>query len=70
MEDRIIKLKDLPNVVGLGRTAILEAIEAGTFPRPLRLTDSPVNGAKGWLMSEVQEWIRDRAAKRDGREAR
>jgi predicted DNA-binding transcriptional regulator AlpA len=47
---RIIRLRELPNFVGLRRTQIDELIKRGEFPRPLngkvdRHTGSPITQA-------------------------
>jgi len=64
MSDRILRMRDLPALVGIERTAILQAVKKGKFPQPLVLTDSK-NAARGWLESEIQKWIAERTAERD-----
>jgi prophage regulatory protein len=60
---RIVRKHDLPNFVGLQRTAIEEMIAAGDFPRPVPLND---NGRSvGWLEHELIAWQQSRIAKRD-----
>ncbi len=58
---RIIRLPELEAMVGRGRTSILADIDAGRFPRPVALGGR----AKGWLLSEIENWLRARAAERD-----
>jgi prophage regulatory protein len=53
MSERILRFAELSKKVGLGRTAIYAAIDAGTFPRPVKLTER----ASGWRESEVDAWI-------------
>lgn len=68
--DRFIRMRDLPDIVGLRRTAIEQLIEQGKFPRPIPLTDAEHRGAKAWSAKEVAEWQEARKACRDGGEAR
>jgi prophage regulatory protein len=56
MSEQILRFAELSKKVGLGRTAIYAAIDAGTFPRPVKLTER----ATGWLESEVDEWLVNR----------
>jgi prophage regulatory protein len=58
---RVIRKKQLPEFVGLRRTAIDDLIRAGKFPRPIPLGARTV----GWLESEILEWQAVRIAKRD-----
>ncbi|MCC6380133.1 MAG: AlpA family transcriptional regulator [Burkholderiales bacterium] len=46
---------------GLSGTSIWREMQAGRFPRPVALGRRAV----GWLSSEIDEWIADRAAARD-----
>jgi prophage regulatory protein len=57
---KIIRLPEVEAMVGRGRTAIQNDINAGCFPQPI-----PLGGrAKGWLIEEVEAWISARAAER------
>lgn len=51
--DRILRFAELSRKVGLQRTAIYAAIDAGKFPRPVQLTER----ATGWRESDVDAWI-------------
>jgi predicted DNA-binding transcriptional regulator AlpA len=64
---RIIRLRDLPDYVGLQRTAIAELIEAGKFPKPIPLSDT--GRAVGWLEHELISWQQERLAARERKEA-
>lgn len=46
---------------GLSRSTIYQQMNAGTFPKPIRLGPKAV----GWLESEVLAWIEARTAERD-----
>jgi prophage regulatory protein len=61
---RIIRLRELPDYVGLKRTQIDELIQRGEFPKPIPLSDT--GRAKGWLESEILVWQAHRLAARDG----
>ncbi len=59
---RILRLPEVQAKTGLRHTAIYERIQEGTFPKPIPLGRQ----ARGFLKSEVDEWIRTLIAKRDG----
>ena len=63
---RIIRRRELPAFVGLGRTQVDELIKRGEFPKPISLSDG--GRAVGWLEDEIASWQRSRLAKRDGGE--
>ena len=55
----------LPHVIGktgCARSTIYDAIRAGTFPRPIPLGSRTV----AWSSAEIESWIQDRIAGRDG----
>jgi prophage regulatory protein len=58
---RIYRKKELLELTGLKRTTIQEAIEAGTFPKPIPLGARSI----GWLESEILAWQQARIAVRD-----
>jgi prophage regulatory protein len=58
---RFIRKSELPQFTGLKRTAIEDAVKAGTFPKPIRI--GPRNVA--WLESELADWQSQRIAQRD-----
>ena len=60
---RIIRLRDLPDYVGLKRTQIDQLIIRGEFPKPIKLNDA--GRAKGWLEHEIVAWQQARIAARD-----
>jgi prophage regulatory protein len=53
----ILRRKQVEARVGLSRSTIYDRIKAGSFPAPFSL------GAKavGWLQSEIELWITQRA---------
>lgn len=58
---RIIKLKEVMECTGLGRSSIYKQISDGTFPKNVSLGYRAV----GWVDSEVDEWILEKIAERD-----
>jgi len=49
---RIIRLPEVSERVGLGKTAIYSRIKDHTFPSPIKL-----GRASGWIEEEVQNWV-------------
>lgn len=58
---RIIRLKEVVKMTGLGRSTVYKYIAEGTFPKPVSLGDRCV----GWLESEVLGWITSKIEERD-----
>ena len=58
----ILRRKQVQNRTGLSRSTIYLRIQEGTFPKPIHLGVRSV----GWLENEVNEWISERVADRDG----
>lgn len=58
---KIMRLKEVMDYTGLGRSSIYKFITAGTFPKPVSLGDRAV----GWVDHEVEDWIAERVAERD-----
>lgn len=58
---KIIRLNQVINSTGLGRSSIYKYIADGKFPIPLQLSERCV----GWLESEIQQWIKTRVEARD-----
>ena len=50
--ERLIRLPAVLDLVGLGRTAVLDRVKAGTFPGPIR-----VGRATLWREAEVSGWV-------------
>ena len=55
--ERLMKRREVEQMVGLSCAAIYARMDAGTFPRPVRIGTGP-NGAVAWRLSDVQDWIR------------
>ena len=58
---KVIRLKEVMERTGLGRTSIYNFMAAGSFPKSVSL------GARAiaWLESEVDDWIVERIKERD-----
>jgi prophage regulatory protein len=56
---RLIRIKEVMHIVGLGRTKIYALIKTGDFPAPRH-----IGKASLWVDSEVQEWVRSIAHRR------
>ena len=52
-------MRELPDIVGLKRTAIYERIAAGRFPPPVDIG----GGRVAWRASDIDEWIASRQTK-------
>jgi len=52
MSQRLIRLPQVKDMVGLGTTAIYDKIKKGEFPKQVKL-----GRLSGWVESEVQAWI-------------
>ena len=53
---RILRLKQVAAIVGIGRSSIYRKVQEGTFPSPIKLGSAR---ASGWISTEVYDWIDD-----------
>ncbi|MFC2993212.1 helix-turn-helix transcriptional regulator [Halomonas tibetensis] len=58
---RLIKLGEVLESTGLGRSTVYKYISEGTFPRPVSLGKRN----RACVESEVQDWILDKITRRD-----
>ena len=59
--ERVLSLDEmLEKIGGPARSTVMQWIEKGEFPLPIRLS----KGRIGWLESELDGWIAQRAAER------
>jgi prophage regulatory protein len=58
---RILRRRDVQQLVGLGRSSIYSMMEKGTFPQSVKLGPRAV----GWMEDEIEGWIEARVAERD-----
>lgn len=61
MSKRILRIHDVTERTGLGRSTIYRRIADQTFPPPIPLGERAV----GWLESEVEGWMEDRTQERN-----
>ena len=54
-DERLLRIRDVLNIVGLSRAHVYNLIKQGLFPRPIALGS---NCAR-WVQSEVQAWVSD-----------
>lgn len=50
---RLLSIKDVCQITGLGKTSIYKKMHDGSFPKGRKLSE----GCVRWLESEVREWI-------------
>lgn len=58
MTERLLRLPSVKEQTGLSRSAIYAAINAGTFPPPLKVSERAV----AWTQSSIDSWIETRIA--------
>lgn len=58
---QLIRLTETLAKTGLTRTRLYEAVAAGTFPKPVKITARAV----AWPVDEVDAWIAGRIAERE-----
>lgn len=51
--DRLMKLREVENMAGLGKSSIYRRIATGEFPRPVTLSPNVVR----WRESEISAWL-------------
>jgi prophage regulatory protein len=57
---KLIRLPEVLEKTGLTRTRLYAAIDAGTFPRPVKITPRAI----AWPIDEIDAWIAERMAER------
>ena len=64
--EKILRSPAVERATGFCGERIRQLENAGLFPKRFKLTPgSGQNGAVGWLASEIEAWMRERAATRD-----
>ncbi len=58
----ILRWPEVKERIGLCRSRVYQLIEAGEFPKPIKLSERAV----GWLESEINEWFEARISERGG----
>lgn len=60
--DCVLRFAEVHQKTGLCRAHVHALAAQGRFPKPLKLV--PGGRASGWLLSEIDQWIAERAAER------
>ncbi len=63
MGERILRKPELKDKIGKSDATIYREEKAGRFPKRVKLGANSV----GWLESEIEEWIREKAEARECR---
>ena len=53
---KILRLKQVTEKVGVGKTTIYRWINANQFPKPINLSSTSV----GWLETDINDWIKSK----------
>jgi prophage regulatory protein len=63
----LIRMPDLEAITGLARATVYKRLKDDpTFPRPVSLSNSTSRGSPvGFVLAEVQTWVRQRIAMRE-----
>ena len=61
----VLRLSTVKAMLQVSKASIWRWIRAGWFPKPISL--SPRGHAVGWLRSDIDLWLEQRRAERDGR---
>lgn len=65
VKNKLIKLNAVLAITGLSRSYVYALAQQDLFPKPVKLTER----SSAWVEAEVQEWIEERIALRDGEAA-
>ena len=63
MSTRLLRLPRVEDITGLKKTQIYEAVERGTFPKPVRILEG--GRAVAWIEQEIIDHVQSRIALRD-----
>lgn len=64
-QNKILRLPEVIETVGLSKATIYNFMREGTFPKSIHLGAN----SRGWLLTEIIDWLNDRIAQRDGEAA-
>ena len=64
-DDFVLRRPKVEKQVGLSRSTIYSLMQQGLFPHPIPLGPR----SKGWLSSEISQWMDERIRQRDEGEA-
>ena len=54
---RFLRPRQVLEMIGVSRTTLWRMVQAGNFPRPVRITERN----RGYLLKSVETWMRARA---------
>ena len=57
--DRLVRIKELKQLIGLSNASIYRLIRNGTFPKQIHLSNKCV----AWRLSAIEAWIREKQSK-------
>ncbi|RKQ73475.1 helix-turn-helix transcriptional regulator [Oceanibaculum indicum] len=60
-ETRLLRRKEVEDMTGLSRSPLYREIQAGRFPRPVKVGAH----ASRWVEAEVRAWVAERVANRE-----
>jgi len=55
---QFIRPRQVLEMIGVSRTTLWRMVQAGTFPRPIRITERN----RGFVLDNVEAWMKSRAA--------
>jgi prophage regulatory protein len=56
MSNKVYRLKELKEILGVGKSTIYCWIKEGKFPKPIHLGPRCV----GWLSSDIEKWLEEK----------
>lgn len=56
MLDRVLRIDEVSESVGLSRTTIYRLMLRGEFPKNFKLGER----SSGWLLSQIDQWLQER----------
>lgn len=62
MNNQILKLPKVMQLTALSRSSVYALAAANRFPKPIKLSERAV----GWSAAEINTWLAERAAERNG----
>lgn len=54
--DRYVRIKELSDMLGIGKSTIYRSVKDGKFPKQIKLTER----TSVWKLSEINDWIDER----------
>lgn len=59
--NKLLTISDVMDITTLGRSTIYAYVDAGSFPKPIHLTERKIR----WTSEDIQGWIQGRIDERD-----